>query len=296
MLFRTSSLDIRMATPDDPLDDASWSTCEKWPRDVCGSDALSLLGDASMEVPVACTCIDRRDGIGSGETLLHLYPPVRVLARCLSLPPYSDDPWNHCCPTDFIHCPTHNVPRAVTPPLRRYDNFTFRRVGEAVDLFRQLFEGLEFLHRNYITHRDCTARHIAMHAECPWPQYYFTLSPASRVYEPYEEPLVFPRVCGDPTVPEFQAGPLSPHNPFQTDVYCLGNLVRRDFLEVFSNLDFMSDLVSEMVQADPSRRPPMDEVIDEFEAAVAGLSVKMLRRPLRRRRSRLVDFILRARF
>lgn len=70
-----------------------------------------------------------------------------------------------------------------------------------------------------------------MHAECPWPRYYFTLSPASRVYDPYEEPLALPRVCGDPTVPEFQAGPLTPHNPFQTDVYCLGSLIRRDFLE-----------------------------------------------------------------
>ncbi|KAI1795544.1 hypothetical protein LXA43DRAFT_991020 [Ganoderma leucocontextum] len=243
-----------------------------------------------QEVPVAC---NRRDGRGEP---LHLHPPARVLARCLSLPPYSDDPWNHCCPTAFIHCPTHDIPRAVTPPLRRYDEFTFKRVGEAVDLFRQLFEGLEFLHRNYIAHRDCTSRHIFMHAECPWPQYYFTLSPASRVYEPYEEPLALPRVCGDPTVPEFQTGPLSPHNPFQTDIYCLGNLIRRDFLQVFSNLDFMCDLVSEMVQTEPSRRPPMDGVIDAFERAVAGLSVKMLRRPLRRRRSRLVDFFLRARF
>ena len=175
------------------------------------------------------------------------------------------------------------------------------------------------------------------HAECPWPQYYFTLSPASRIYEPYEEPLALPRVCGDPTVPEFQVGPLSPHNPFQTDVYCLGNLVRRDFLQastavsrfptscmpcadfriftthgtestvvltsvlfpcwqVFSNLDFMCDLVSEMVRADPGARPSMDEVVEEFERAVAGLSVKMLRRPLKRRGSWLVNFFLRTHF
>ena len=65
---------------------------------------------------------------------------------------------------------------------------------------------------------------------------------------------------------------------------------------MFSNLDFVSNLVSEMVQKDPSRRPPMDEVIDKFERAVASVSVKTLRRPLRRRRSRLFDFILRARF
>ena len=49
MLFHTSSLDIHMTTPSDPgSDNSSWSTCEKWPRDVCGSDVLSLLGDASM--------------------------------------------------------------------------------------------------------------------------------------------------------------------------------------------------------------------------------------------------------
>lgn len=97
-----------------------------------------------QEVPVACTCIDRRDSSGSGR-ILHLNAPVRVLARCLSLPPFSDDPWNHCCPTDFIYCPTHNIPRALTPPLRNYHDFTFRRVGDAVDLFRQLFEVRRFM-------------------------------------------------------------------------------------------------------------------------------------------------------
>ena len=84
-----------------------------------------------------CTCIDQ----GSGDKLAsHVTPSLHSLARSLSLPPFSSDPWNHCCPTDLIHCQTHDTPRAVIPPLRRYEELRFKRVGEAIDLFRQLFE------------------------------------------------------------------------------------------------------------------------------------------------------------
>ena len=71
-----------------------------------------------------------------------------------------------------------------------------------------------------------------MHAECPWPQYFITLSPASHAYHPDEELLAFQYVGGDMSVPEYRDGLLSLHNPFPVDVYCLGNLIRRDFLQV----------------------------------------------------------------
>ncbi|TBU31640.1 hypothetical protein BD311DRAFT_775952 [Dichomitus squalens] len=178
------------------------------------------------------------------------------------------------------------------PPLLRYEDLTFKRVGEAIDLVRQLFEGLLFLHRHYIAHRDYTSRHIAMLAECPWPQYYITLSLASHAYDPNEELLAFPYVGGDMSVPEYRQGLLGRHDPFAIDVYCLGNLIKRDFIQVYSNLDFMSDLVANMVHDDPGKRPPMDEVMEEFEKAVGGLTIKTMRKRLRRRRSRLINFFL----
>ena len=36
----------------------------------------------------------------------------------------------------------------------------------------------------------------------------------------------------DKSVPEFQRAPADAHDPFRADVYTLGHLVRRDFLEV----------------------------------------------------------------
>lgn len=45
-------------------------------------------------------------------------------------------------------------------------------------------------------------------------------------------PLEVPIIGGDHTVPEYLEDPMTPRNPFHTDVYMLGNLVRRDFLQV----------------------------------------------------------------
>ena len=140
----------------DTFDETSRWTSEKWPRDVSDSDDSSLFGDDPMvrtsrwnctalyltpdmlqDVPAECTCIDEG---GGGKVAAHSTSSVHSLARSLSLPPFSSDPWNHCCPTDLIHCQTHDTPRAVTPPLRKYEELAYKRVGEAIDLFRQLFE------------------------------------------------------------------------------------------------------------------------------------------------------------
>lgn len=63
-------------------------------------------------------------------------------------------------------------------------------------------------------------------------RYYLIDFGISRAYDgsdpsPKEEPIF----GGDRTVPEFQ-GTLEPCDPFPTDVYYLGNLIREDFLGV----------------------------------------------------------------
>ena len=45
-------------------------------------------------------------------------------------------------------------------------------------------------------------------------------------------PLAVPILGGDRSVPEFQEDELTPRNPFPTDVYYIGNVVREDFFEV----------------------------------------------------------------
>lgn len=54
----------------------------------------------------------------------------------------------------------------------------------------------------------------------------------SAKFEPGEERTVFPHIGGDKSVPEFQGDGLRrPHDPFPTDIYYLGNLIRENFLK-----------------------------------------------------------------
>jgi hypothetical protein len=75
-----------------------------------------------------------------------------------------------------------------------------------------------------------TARHYTR-TQRP-PKYYFIDFGISRKYNPADRPpLEDPIWGGDRSVPEFRRS-LDPCDPFPTDVYYVGNLVREDFLDV----------------------------------------------------------------
>ena len=58
----------------------------------------------------------------------------------------------------------------------------------------------------------------------------------SRLYDPANgPPLVRPIPGGDKSAPEHR-NRKTLHNPFPTDVYYLGNLVREDYMEVFTTV------------------------------------------------------------
>lgn len=64
-----------------------------------------------------------------------------------------------------------------------------------------------------------------------FPRYYWIDFGLSRRYTTRDPPpLEDPIRGGDKTVPEFE--PAKPCDPFPTDVYYLGNMIRRHFLEV----------------------------------------------------------------
>jgi hypothetical protein len=65
------------------------------------------------------------------------------------------------------------------------------------------------------------------------PKYYFIDFGLSRRYDPREaNPLEYPIFGGDKTVPEFQNNADVPVNPFPTDVYYLGNVIKEEFMDV----------------------------------------------------------------
>ena len=113
-------------------------------------------------------------------------------------------------------------------------------------------------------------------------------------------PSAWPIESGDRTVPEFRnKAAWKNHDPFPTDVYYLGNLIREDFFQVsgraeqqwarysyvvliqrFRGVEFMRPLVDDMVQEDPAKRPNMDEVVERFDKIRASLGWWTLRKRL----------------
>ncbi|KAJ6590333.1 hypothetical protein B0H10DRAFT_2092561, partial [Mycena sp. CBHHK59/15] len=260
------------------------------------------------------------------------------IAVWLSEEPRRSDPANHCVPICSVLSDPNEPGWAiiVMPLLRRYDKPRFDTIGEAVGFFTQIFEGLQFMHKNNVAHR-CVAsfNRIASNSEDPgqrlhkhehndgWflslsvpfhpieqhlkrdfsgkaphrtrtqrpVKYYLTDFGLSRKYKPEERPPLEPMVgAGDKSPPEYQIG--GDYDPFPTDVYYLGNLIRGEFLRAsvstlalqgtqFTSqkrgFEFMEPLVADMVQTDPSLRPEMDEVVRRFGDIVQGLSSWKLR-------------------
>ncbi|KAN0097887.1 hypothetical protein V8E55_002333, partial [Tylopilus felleus] len=78
---------------------------------------------------------------------------------------------------------------------------------------------------------------------------------------------------GDMEVPEFQNSN-DACNLFVTDVFYIGNTIKKDFLIVSFN--FMKPLISGIVQQDPAKHPKMDEVVAQFNDIQDKLSCHTL--------------------
>ncbi|CAL1706324.1 unnamed protein product [Somion occarium] len=234
------------------------------------------------------------------------HPYEKEISLFFSQEPIASHPHNHCVPIyDVLDLPEDDdYFILVMPLLREYDNPRIKSIGEAVEFFRQLFEGLQFMHHCCVAHRDCMNLNIMMDPKPLFPQmfhprddrrtldfkgtakyytrtarptkYFFIDFGLSRKYHPGDMPPVEPVIFGgDKTVPEFTE-PYDPVNPFPTDIYYVGNLIREDFLQT-TGLEFMGPLVADMVQDDPSERPNIDEVIRRFEQIRRSLSWWTLR-------------------
>jgi len=123
------------------------------------------------------------------------------------------------------------------------------------------------------------------------PRYYLIDFSLSRQYSS-RNALDDPLRGGDKSAPEHQLGRRC--NPFQTDIYYLGNLVRERFINVtmfesrffacayriiqnYTSFGFMKGLVDAMTHEEPSRRPTIEEVIARFTRIRESLSVFKLR-------------------
>ncbi|KAJ7092004.1 hypothetical protein B0H15DRAFT_835013 [Mycena belliarum] len=233
--------------------------------------------------------------------------------------PLRSDPKNHCLPLlGILNPPALPGTRIlVFKLLRKFDQPHFDTIGEAVEFFRQIFEGLQFMHKNQVAHRDCSTMNIMMDGAHLYPhgfhpyfqsktpdykqhpkhltrtqapvKYYLIDVGISIHFDPGDEHYALPIIGADRSVPEYQGdGPMSPTDPFATDVYLLGNLIRSQFIDGQYDMKyymhpgregfgFMRGLVTDMVKHNPAERPKIDEVVDRFDVIVKGLSTWKLR-------------------
>ncbi|KAH7918652.1 hypothetical protein BV22DRAFT_1041587 [Leucogyrophana mollusca] len=241
-----------------------------------------------------------------------IHPHEVDIGQYFSSEPVASDPANHCVPIyQVLQLPDDkDSVLLVMPLLRTYSDPRFDTVGEVVECLRQLFEGLHFMHMHHVAHRDCMRLNVMMDASSlfidpyhPYqprlkrdfsgyarhytrtqrpPKYFLIDFGISRRYDASEHnPLEDPIWGGDKTVPEFQMSN-QPRNPFPTDVYYIGSLIRGEFLRTQVGLEFLEPLIADMVQDDPNKRPTMDDVVSRFDAIRKGLSSWKLR-------SRVVD-------
>ncbi|KAJ7646848.1 kinase-like domain-containing protein [Roridomyces roridus] len=230
--------------------------------------------------------------------------------RKVSSEPMASHPKNRCIQMiEILPVPDDNKFELIVMPFY-YDwmLIPFGSVGEVLEFFAQIFEGLQFMHNNHMWHGDIKSDNILMDASPlfvepvhPWkPRWTRDLSRFSRFKNQnrLEHPvkchlidfdlsgLESPRKSGTHGVPKFEdPDDMKPFDPFPVDVFYLGNLIRTHFTEgepaytikKKRGFEFMHDLVTDMLNTDPAKRPDMDQVVHRFTELKAGLSEWKLR-------------------
>ncbi|KAF8058731.1 kinase-like domain-containing protein [Lyophyllum atratum] len=282
----------------------SWTTCEDGVAILSGQVLDATRADGSL-------AILKRINVSR-------FPHEITIGKHFSTEPLASDAKNRCVPILDVIYPSEgsDIAFIVMPFLFDTEFAPFETIGEAVEFFRQIFEGLQFMHENNVVHGDCKYDNIMAdtlslfkpppHPARPMMKRDFsgrTTKPATRtskpvkyylldfdlsiIYSPEAPHLETPPWGGDKTVPEFLIPDAPPCDPFPVDVYCMGNAIKQNFLDGWEHrakakkgFEFMRELISDMVAEDPRKRPTMTEVVSRFDDIVKGLSTRKLRSPI----------------
>ncbi|KAF8904801.1 kinase-like domain-containing protein [Mucidula mucida] len=216
------------------------------------------------------------------------------------------DPRNHCVQIlEVLQSPLDpDIHIIVMPQLRRFDDLPFETVGELLDAFRQIFEGVEFMHKHRVVHGDLKMNNLMLDArelfpfgfhpvrtwmdrsfqhyakyitrtEC-WPRYYIIDLGMSQRYSKRKAPCLKSTPVSLPS-----GGTVSRlFNPFPVDIYHLGFILRTRY-DVYEHqpLAFLRPLVDTMLSDDAALRPTISEVVQTFGELCRGLSPSHLRLP-----------------
>ncbi|EMD34374.1 hypothetical protein CERSUDRAFT_97636 [Gelatoporia subvermispora B] len=206
----------------------------------------------------------------------------------------------------------------VMPYLHLIDLPMWELMEEVVDFVDQILEGLVFLHDNGIAHRDCAPKNSMMQADAMFPRghhpvhlyyledgqtpveriprsqvpvkYYYIDFGLSMYIAPDAPKLALGQFGRDREVPELSNK--IPYDPFKVDIFIIGNVLRNQCYNRFSNVAFLRPLIDKMKQIDPSKRPTAREALEEWRSIRARLGIIQRRWGLQSRKAGPVDRFL----
>jgi len=215
-----------------------------------------------------------RDHLPVTLTCVPLESPVKLPPNCCV------QPYHMLVLDSETNRGSHKI--MVTPALCPIDKLRFENFRDFLNFFNQISKALHSMHKDNIAYRACTAKSIVVIDRRPEDeqyQFYFGDFGFSCKYDNPDETDKWPRERKG-FAPEHESE--GRYNPFRTDIYYIGLLVREKFLKKFRCFKDMSklvDLVNEMTYDEPSGRPVIGQVVCEFASIQSDLS-KDAHRPL----------------
>ncbi|CAG8603300.1 16589_t:CDS:2, partial [Acaulospora colombiana] len=216
-----------------------------------------------------------------------------------------EEPRNHCVPIldTFIE---EDIVYLVMPLLRAFNDPPFVTVAEVIDFVDQMVQGIEYMHEQNVAHRDITIGNIMMDASELYPdgfhpvrqnlardglaevvgvmrthapvRYYLIDFDAAIAFEkgtPTKLKYAEGKAGRDDEVPEFRIK--APYDPFKVDIFQFGNLLRKEFLQKYSGIEFLEPLVKEMTRPHAVERPSASKLRLKFNTIRNRLTSSQMR-------------------
>ncbi|EIW54116.1 uncharacterized protein TRAVEDRAFT_74378 [Trametes versicolor FP-101664 SS1] len=216
-----------------------------------------------------------------------------------------NDSQNRCIPVyEVLRDPYQpQTSLMVMPYLRPCNDPDFVTVGDIIEFVGQTLEGLVFLHRQRIAHRDVAIENIMMDGSPLYPgghhpvrteytpdalyevkplpraersiKYYYIDFGLSSLIPEGSSPYVVGRAGRDKEVPELSS--TVPYDAFKVDIYALGNMYYHEFEQKYNSTQFLVPLLERMRQQRPEARPTAAELLRQWEAIRADLAPSLYR-------------------
>ncbi|KAF9807924.1 hypothetical protein IEO21_08019 [Rhodonia placenta] len=249
------------------------SPSETIPTQAIGTNAWTV--EDHVQTNVKHNVIDAirlSDGLGVSVKTTPNDSQEIAIATFVSSLDLLDDPSNHCVKLlEVLPDPLHaDRSLMIMPYLRPFDDPEFGAIGEVVDFVKQTLEGICFLHKHRIAHR------------IDHPVRYHLIDFGISTRFPVGSSTYVTGLKGrDKDVPELSAD--VPYDAMKVDIFTLGNLYHKEFVQKYHGLDFLQPLIGAMTQRQPERRPAAEVALAIFEDISSRLNSSLLRWRLRSR-------------